>query len=172
MKPIDSEYGIHDIVNGMSRYIEGLWLAVNFKTILVASFSGFLMQLIQQYIFKDWQYLKFLLIVFLLDTFYGIWRRVKEGTFNFNKLWDIVAKVFVYAGFLIVGHVLSYFTVNGEVAGYGYVANGFYIMLLLFESRSALRNIGAIYPSLAIVQYLENKISQLIEAKQQKVNSL
>lgn len=162
---INEMNNIHQITHAMLKYLYGIELSINGKLMLTTSFAAFFMQLIQQYIFKDWEYLNFLIVLFVLDTVFGVWKSIKDKTFDFDKIWDVIAKAFVYGGVLVVGHVLSYFTVDKNVSGYGFVANVFYSMLILFEARSALRNMGEVYPNAAFIQWAEGKISEIIQKR-------
>lgn len=144
-----------------------------FETINAISFAWYigwalLVEIIKKFVFNDWDFLLFLLVPFVLDTFFGTWASIKDGTFRFERFYELIAKVFVYLGILVLGHALSSFTVAGKVTGYGVVANGFYTILITYESHSALKKMGKVYPKAAFIQFAEQWLYTIIRAKQGK----
>lgn len=159
---------------------------MNFKTILVALFKTFksvafsinwasfflslslagFIQAIQKYIFRDWTFLIFLAIPFMMDWFFGTWASIKKGTFSFEVLYNVIAKIAVYFGILVLGHNVSYFEIDGKLVGYPILKHTVYSLLILYESHSCLKNMGVVYPGLALIQWLEEKLYEFIKSKQ------
>lgn len=102
------------------------------------------LQFVERYIYADWEFLKFLLVLMALDLFTGIIAAIKERiAVTSYGLRRSVLKGVQYGVFLIVMHVLSAFTINGEVqVVYQWVTQGAYIFLIGIEGKSILENIA------------------------------
>ena len=151
---------------GLSTLYE-LLLQINVKP----AFS--LMSYVEKYIFRDWELLQFLDVLFVLDTFFGTWaavkkHRVREQDFSFAVWMDFVGKAFVYLGVLMVGHVIEFITMGGKGIGYGWLSRSLYTMVMLYEARSVFKNMGVVYPALDWVQAIEKKLGELIDKESKK----
>jgi len=151
---------------GLSTLYE-LLLQVNVKV----HFS--LITYIEKYIFRDWELLQFLGVLFVLDTFFGTWaavkkHRAKQQDFSFAIWMDFIGKAFVYLGVLAVGHVLEYITMGGKGIGYGWLSRALYTMVMLYEARSVFKNMGVVYPALDWLQIVERKLGELIDRQTKK----
>lgn len=154
---------------GLSFALSALYellLQVNIPTFSVLAY-------IEKYIFKDWELLQFLGVLFVLDTFFGTWgaiikHRAKEQDFSFAIWMDFVGKAFVYLGVLMVGHVIEYITMGGKSIGYGWLSRILYTMIMLYEARSCFKNMGVVYPDIDWVQTLEKKFGELIDRESKK----
>lgn len=151
---------------GLSTLYE-LFLQVNVK----GSFS--LLTYVEKYIFRDWELLQFLGVLFVLDTFFGTWgaiikHRAKQQDFSFDIWMDFIGKAFVYLGVLMVGHVIEYITMGGKNIGYGWLSRALYTMVMLYEARSCFKNMGVVYPAIDWVQAIEKKLGELIDKESKK----
>lgn len=157
-----------NIVWAIGRVFTSLWDAVNSVSFVWCISLSLLAKLTEKFLFKDWEYLVFLGVIFAMDWFFGTWWSVKSGTFSFERLYEVIAKVVVYAGILVMGHVLTYFTISGKAAGMSVLTFTFYWLLLSYECHSALKNMGRVYPRAAFIQWAENRLYEIIQTKQKK----
>lgn len=120
---------------------------------------------LKKYIFSDWSFLKWLIIVMILDLITGvtkIW--VNEGLKSITSrgLRDTVSKIIQYGAFLIVTHVLTHFEIGGQVyTDYNWINKIAYEFLIFIEIKSVYENIIKINPKLDFITYLKNKIGDL-----------
>jgi phage-related holin len=100
-------------------------------------------QFIEKYIYNDWEFLKFLMVLVSLDLVTGIIKAMTEGTLvTSTGVKRTVLKGVQYGAFLIVMHVLGSFTIKGEPqSAYHYVTTGAYILLMGIEGKSILENV-------------------------------
>jgi len=65
-----------------------------------------------KYVYKDWTYAIYLLIPILLDTIIESYNAKCNHVFKFSNFWEILKKIFIYIGILIIIHALSSFAVK------------------------------------------------------------
>lgn len=116
-----------------------------FATIFL-SFLKTALELVEIYLFKDWMYLGFVLILIHLDTILGFWKNAKAHNLSSRGFADYFEKIGLYGAILIMLHVLNAVPIGGQA---GYVAfkwfkNAFYFAIMVRESISILENIGSI----------------------------
>lgn len=106
-----------------------------------------LTQMIETYLFADWQFLKFLLVLIALDTMLGVawaWRTKTVSSRTFSRL---LTKLFVYVAFLVLIHVLCHFTVEGVRSGlFAWLTSLAYGAILIREGISILENLVRLSP--------------------------
>ncbi|OUJ68667.1 bacteriophage holin [Hymenobacter crusticola] len=71
-------------------------------------------QLVEKYLFSDWDFLSFLLVLILVDTVMGVQRSWKLRTVSSRGFSRIFIKLCLYANMLILSHVMTHFTVRGN----------------------------------------------------------
>ena len=110
-------------------------------TVSLAPVLGFF----EKFFFNDWEYLQFLIILIAGDTVLGFYKHYKRGTIS-NKAWGQVLEKFItYGSVLIVIHILSHFTVDGQmVTGFHWIKSLGYSALIVKEAISILENLGGI----------------------------
>jgi len=123
---------------------------------------------VEQYVYRDWEFLKYLMVLMVLDLLTGVlnaWRKKEAVTsFGFRKT---VLKMVQYGVFLIVMHVLSSFTINGQSQSiYHWVTQGAYIFLLGIEGKSILENLIKLDDRFDIGSFIE-KIKEVFTKKKQ-----
>ena len=108
-----------------------------------------ILELCERYIFGDWEFVKFLVVLVVFDTALGFAKHFKLHDISSKAYGMIAKKLFVYASVLVVTHVLATFTIGGEQVGslvwFRYFACS---ALMVRESISILENCEAIYPGL------------------------
>lgn len=101
--------------------------------------------LFQTYIFNDWAFLIYLVILILLDTILGVWRAYKYHQINSSKFGGFIIKVVLYAIFMVVVHNLSNFSTNEFTKSiFRWVQELCYAAVVVREAISIIENIGAI----------------------------
>lgn len=109
---------------------------------------------IERYIFSDWSFLIWLLVLIVLDTALGFGYAVVKWQVSPGKLAGVLVKMVVYGSVLIVGHVLENFEVSGEtIPGGLYFKMTIYAAVMIVESISILKNLGKINKKL-VPQFL------------------
>lgn len=114
--------------------------------ILSISLTPFL-SFLETYIFCDWEFLKFLIILILGDTLLGFVRSYRKSHISSKGFGMVISKLFAYSSLLVVTHVLRHFRIDG-------IPNLFFLWfddlaysaIIVRESISILENIAAIYP--------------------------
>jgi hypothetical protein len=100
---------------------------------------------IERYIFNDWNFLKFLAVLILLDTALGLGYAIYRWQVSASKFMGIIIKAVIYGPVLILGHVFENFEVSGQpMEGGFYFKVLFYTGLMIVEGISILRNLGKI----------------------------
>lgn len=98
---------------------------------------------IERYIFSDWEFLIFLIVLMCLDTLLGFGYAFWKGQISPSKLGNILVKIVVYGSVLVVGHVIENFRVSGEtIPGGGYFKMVIYTAVIIVEGLSIIRNAG------------------------------
>jgi toxin secretion/phage lysis holin len=104
---------------------------------------------IETYLFSDWQFLKFLLILITIDTCLGVylsWMHYEVSSYGFAKVFQ---KLVVYLVFLVLIHILCHFTVYGERNTlFTWLTSLGYGGILVREGISILEHLALINPNL------------------------
>ena len=103
----------------------------------------------ETYIFGDWEYLKFLLILVAIDSLLGVWKHIILKTCSSKGYGQVAKKLVLYGIVLIIGNSLASFPIKGEsVDSLRWIEYFFCTMLMIREAISCIENIGVIYPGL------------------------
>jgi len=101
------------------------------------------------YVFDDWSFLIYLVIMIFIDTVLGIWKAWKYHVLSSSRFGGMIIKSVLYAFFLIVVHNLTNFSTNELTKSlFLWVEELCYAALLVREAISIIENIGAIKPDL------------------------
>ena len=122
---------------------------------------------IEQYIYRDWEFLKYLLVLVVVDLFTGVLAAMKAKvavtSFGFRRS---VLKLIQYGVFLIVMHALGSFSINGEVQTiYHWISQAGYIFLIGIESKSILENLGKLDERFDVGTFID-KIKSVLTKKE------
>lgn len=125
---------------------------------------------ISKYIFSDFSFLKWLMIVIFVDLVTGVanvWKNEGVKKVTSRGLSDTVFKVIQYGGFLIVTHIVTHFEIGGQRAfeDIDWVNKMAYQFLLLIEIKSVYENIVKINPKLDFMVSVIEKLSSLVTSK-------
>ncbi len=117
------------------------------------------LDIVNVYLFSDWEFMISLLIITHIDTVLGVWLAVRNQQVSSRGFAGYFEKHIIYALFLIMCHVLTHLKIDGrEVAFFQWVNNMFYVAILVREAISILEKVGAIKPNLIpnwILAYLK-----------------
>ncbi len=118
-----------------------------FYTFTLAVVFTPMLEFLEKYAFCDWEFLRFLVILMVFDTITGIIKYWKHKQISSSAFGRILMKIISYMSVLILAHVLSHFTIEGESIGlFSWADNLAYSALLVKEAISILENLGAINP--------------------------
>lgn len=117
-------------------------------------------QFIETYVFSDWQFIMFLIILVAGDTVLGLMKAWKHCEIQSKGFGQVLYKLFAYCSVLIVTHVLTHYKVHGnESLIFLWFDDFAYGAIVLRESISILENISIIYPGIVpnlILKRLKN----------------
>ncbi len=118
--------------------------------VLAVSVSfGIVADLINKYVFSDWEFAVFLIVAMLIDTVVGLVKAWNEHNISSMGYARFFTKIIIYFSVLVISHVLTNFLIHGKANGlFTWVEDVFYVALILREGLSILRNIASIYPGL------------------------
>jgi toxin secretion/phage lysis holin len=129
----------------MKQFVEGFYAFKSFNLILYSMALTPIIAFIETYLFQDWQFLKFLLILIVLDTVLGLinsWKKRQVSSYGFGKL---ITKLVLYLFFLVLIHVLCHFTVAGaQTHLFDWLNTLACSAIMLRESISILENLALI----------------------------
>lgn len=125
---------------------------------------------IQKYIFNDFSFLKWLMIVMAIDLVTGItrvWKNQGLKAVSSRGLRDSVTKVVQYGAFLIVTHIVTHFEIGGQVAfpNAEWVNKMAYEFLIVIEIKSVYENIIRINPKLDFMKDVIDTILTTLKTK-------
>ena len=116
---------------------------------LLALPGGFIAQVIDKYVFQDWQFVISLVIIITVDTFLGVYGSWKQGRFSSKGFSKFFEKVVIYFAVLILTHVMGTFKIDGEVNTlFSWFDHFTYSAIMIREAISILENVGRIRPDL------------------------
>lgn len=108
-----------------------------------------MVRVIEKYVFADWQFLIFLLILVGIDTALGLVHAFNKSQLDSNGFGQVIKKLTIYFILLILSHVLVHFTVDGhENVLFSWFNTAVYSSLMTREAISIVTNLGKLYPGL------------------------
>lgn len=131
-------------LNRMKNYLMSFWLPI-LVAIPLSPFTGWF----EKYIFGDWEFLKFLVILMSVDTFLSVWFHIKKKDISLEGFQKILIKVICYGSALIVAHTMGNFTVEGAlIPGFHWFRMVICTALIVREALSIFKKIEKLYPGL------------------------
>lgn len=104
---------------------------------------------VERYVFSDWPFLIFLIILISLDTLLAVGHALHRWTFSPRKLSGILVKFVVYGSVLVIGHVIENVEVSEKnIPGGIYFKMVVYAAIIFIEATSCLKNLGKINKNL------------------------
>lgn len=142
------------MLNRIKNFIHDNWIFAHHrlwesfsdaKLWLITYMIAPIIMFIEKYIFNDWQFLKYLIIVMILDIFSALCRvYLTEGKENITSrgMRQTVVKSVQYFVFLITIHLLTNIHVNGDrITIYDWIIDVAYTFLIVIEIRSIWENL-------------------------------
>lgn len=129
-------------------------------------------QFIEKYIFRDWEFLKYLMILIVIDTLVSWVYHIKNKDFSSKGFSMIITKLFIYSAILIVSHVMGNFTVEGgNVEIYTWFRAVVCNALIIRESISIVENAARVSPTL-VPQRIRKYLSDFDEFGDKKPKAI
>jgi hypothetical protein len=100
---------------------------------------------VDKYIYSDWEFFSSVVIVVLINSFFGLIRHYKTGTLNPDKFFTIFYKLLTYLLLLIAFKAIVHFKINGETNTiFGWLDYGIYASIMIAEAKTLLENTAAL----------------------------
>lgn len=133
-------------------------MSKNLLIVLAGTISVPVLELIEKYVYSDWDFFKFFFPLIIMDTVLGVAKNWKYGTLS-SKAWGkIFWKLFSYGFILILAHIMTHFTIDNQVViMFSWFDEAIYSALMIKEGISILENLGAINENL-VPTWLLNKL--------------
>lgn len=126
---------------------------------------------VEKFIFNDWEFLKYLIIVMVLDIITALFRvYLKEGSDNITSrgMRQTVVKTVQYFVFLITIHLLTNIHVQGErITIYDWILDVAYTFLIVIEVRSVWENLMGMSDRFDLSGFIEKITKSEIWQKKQ-----
>lgn len=134
------------------------------KSIYIYIFFGWtlapVVEYVDKYVFNDWEFLKFLLVITSVDTLLGFIKAIKLREVSSKGFSMVFKKLIVYSCALITTHALVHFTVdNKAIAVFGWFDYVIFSGIMVREAISIFENIATIDPGAfpkKILKYLRD----------------
>jgi phage-related holin len=121
----------------------------NLIQILLSAVLMPLIALIQTYIFADWEFMKFLLVLVAIDTALSFYQHYQSHSINSKRFALIIPKLIGYFILLVLSHVIVHFTVEGERNSlFAWFETFCYSAIIVRESISILEHFSLLFPSI------------------------
>jgi toxin secretion/phage lysis holin len=132
------------------------------KTIFIYLMYGWIIapaiSFIEKYVYSDWEFLKFLFVVIVVDTVLGLVKAFIKKNISSKGFAMVLKKIIIYSAALIATSALTKFTVAGAPqAAFGFLNNVVFSAIMVREAISIFENIGEIDPNVLpswILKYL------------------
>lgn len=134
----------------ISQQLHDLTDASKYKIpIILAAFMAPMVGMFEKYVFSDWEFLGFLIVIVAIDTATGLWKAVVLKRANSTDFGGFIIKVVVYGLFLAVIHIIVAFPKSPLAKEiFAWVDDLGYSALIVRESISIIENLGVIKPNL------------------------
>jgi toxin secretion/phage lysis holin len=121
----------------------------------IAPFISF----VNKYIFSDWQFAVFLVVICGVDTLLGAYKAIKLKEFSSKGFEMVFKKIIIYTCTLITVHVLVHFSIGNKAASvFAWFDYVIFSAIMVREAISIFENIAIIDPDAfpkSILKYLK-----------------
>jgi len=125
---------------------------------IYASIFAVLSEIFEKYLFSDWQYLVFLVIMVAVDSVLGAYAAYKRQELSSKGWGKIIEKLLIYFSFLIMTHVLMFVTIAGQpITLLSWLDDTLFFAILIREAISVVENAALINPTL-VPKWLLSKL--------------
>lgn len=130
----------------------------NIMLLVYASVFAAVSEIFEKYLFSDWQYLIFLIILVGIDSLLGAYAAYKRQELSSKGWGKIIEKLLIYFSFLVMTHVLMFVTINGQkVTLLSWLDDTLFFAILIREAISVVENAALINPGL-VPKWLLSKL--------------
>ncbi len=137
---------------------------VNLKLLFVAFPLALIKYYFEKYLFSDWEFLKFLLLIVGLDTCLGIWSNYKAHTISSRGFSKLFTKCIIYFSLLILTNLLTKYCVDGvQNSLFNWLDNVIYCAIIVREAISVLEHMTAISPGI-LPSWILKRLKQFDES--------
>lgn len=141
-------------------YMNQMEMAAWKVVLLMSAVWSTIAALVDTYMFSEWDFLPYLVVLVIVDTLTGVWKSLLQRNFNSYTFGAFITKAVLYAVYMVVLHGLTNFSDRkAVVALFEWVQELGYAALIVRESISIIENLGAIKPGLVprwILKRLKN----------------
>lgn len=138
----------------MKKYIHSYFLPFG-----VAVPIAPIMDWVEKYLWNDWEFLNWLVILIILDTVTSIWFHFKKKDLSSDGFARLPIKLIIYSILLIVGNAMCSFTIQNAPQDQFTLFRTFICQALMIrEALSIVENIAKIHPS-----FVPEKIRKLLK---------
>ncbi|QCR23073.1 phage holin family protein [Pontibacter sp. SGAir0037] len=121
----------------------------NIILLLIAAKYTDALQFVNKYIFADWDFIPYLVVIITIDTFTGVYANWKLGKLHSFKMRSLFEKIQMYAVGLIIIHGIASHLVDGSpnklvLLVAPYLKNSMYLFMLACEALSVEENLNKI----------------------------
>lgn len=117
-------------------------------------------KVINKYIFSDWEFINFLVVICAVDTILGFYKSVKLKNISSRGFSMVFKKIIIYSCALITSHAMVNYTIGGKVNSlFGYFDFVVFSSIMIREGISIFENIAVIDPTALpkkILKYLRD----------------
>lgn len=140
---------------------------------LLLQISGVLKQLtdwVSTYMFKDFDFLQFLLVAVFIDFLAGFTKVLRTEGLKGITSWGLrqtIVKLVQYFSFLIIVFIIVNYRIDGRVvnSSLSFLPNLAYAYLITIEFKSVYENIVKINPRMDFIDSVINSLSNKIKEK-------
>lgn len=126
---------------------------------------------VEKYVFSDWEYLKFLFVVMMVDTALGVYKAIVKKRISSKGFGMVLRKIIIYTCALITTSALVKFTIEGAPqAAFSFFNNVVFSAIMLRETISIFENIAEIDPNV-LPKYLLKYLHRFDSLTGKKLNN-
>lgn len=130
---------------------------LKYACIVALPISGIL-DFFKVYVFSDWEFVKWLAVLMVVDTLLGVLKHWLTKDISSKGYGMVARKLIVYSAVMILTHVLSRFTVNGDAVTTLQWFKAFGCTLLMVrEALSIIENVEEVLPGF-FPKYIVNRL--------------
>lgn len=151
------------------KTLQSMFLNITDKSFLSvsAAFAGLKLTL-DTYVFADWQFVLFLLVMIIVDTGLGTYNAWKMKVLESRAYARLFEKILLYGSVLVMSHILMKFPVHGVVTGlFDWIDDILYCAIMVREAISIVENVGEIKPDL-LPKWVLSRLKKFDESGQFK----
>lgn len=143
----------------------------NMYTVTLLSLPlSLIIDVFEQYIFKDWVFLVYLIVLIFIDSILGLAKAWRKNQVSSSGWKMIFTKLIMYFTVLILAHVIANFSVAGNsIIIFQWVQTFICCAIIVREAISIMENIGEIYPNL-LPKWILAKLKEFDETGKIKDN--